>query len=645
MGICKKNHQTTRNLCGEHTEKFKSQFPFSVTVMMYTAPSPPTSMAVSKPSLVSGPLPSNLRFDNGQEKNSPFTLQQKLLVLAIVGIAMFEIVSSYHLMSQAFDEPCHVAAGIEFLDRGTYRLDAVHPPLSRVFIAAPLYIAGERYPRSGAEATSTNYNVVGNAILYDSGKYQRNLTLARLGVLPFFVFAALVVFWWAHRQYGTLPAILSTALFTTLPIILAFSGIAYSDMAAASTQTAALFAFVRWLGNRSRNSTMLFGAALGLALLAKATTLIFLPATIAIVLGTRWLQNARSAPRESSDARHNLSKQIAAILAIAALITWGGYKFSIGRIDEALNLSAQNMPSFQHFPGPVRVLARRLVLSNPAVPAPALLQGLAEAWVLNKNAPESYLLGKTKAGGWWYFFLVGIAVKTPLPFLVFLLIGAAMLLRSQKRWEALAPLAAAVGILLVTMPVTYNAGVRHVLAVFPLFSIVAGRGCAALWQWSGTWQRVTQPLAVTLLACQLAICLTARGDYIGYFNPLAGHDPSRVLLTGCDLDCGQDVSRLAEFLNKRHVAHANVALWSSADLAQMGVQNFSVPAPYQPVTGWLAISRRSLRLGDVFHSSYPPGAFDWLKRYQPIAHVGKTILVYEIPESGPLGGALPRLQY
>ena len=38
------------------------------------------------------------------------------------------------------------------------------------------------------------------------------------------------------------------------------------------------------------------------------------------------------------------------------------------------------------------------------------------------------------------------------------------------------------------------------------------------------------------------------------------------------------------------------------------------------------------------HTSYPPGAFAWLDQYQPVERVGKTILLYYIPESG---GAAP----
>src|SRR5579863_289085 len=44
-------------------------------------------------------------------------------------IAVIRIVAGYSQTAQGFDEPCHVGAAIELLDRGTYTLDPVHPPL------------------------------------------------------------------------------------------------------------------------------------------------------------------------------------------------------------------------------------------------------------------------------------------------------------------------------------------------------------------------------------------------------------------------------------------------------------------------------------------------------------------------------------
>jgi hypothetical protein len=40
---------------------------------------------------------------------------------------------------------------------------------------------------------------------------------------------------------------------------------------------------------------------------------------------------------------------------------------------------------------------------------------------------------------------------------------------------------------------------------------------------------------------------------------------------------------------------------------------------------------RSLRLGHVLHSAYPPDGFAWLSQYQPVEKIGKTIRLYYIP--------------
>src|SRR5579863_8416620 len=103
------------------------------------------------------------------------------VLLALV--AVLRVLSSYSHTAQAFDEPYHVAAAIELLDKGTYTLDPLHPPLERIAIGLPLYFAGERLPNisisvSESDASTTPYLcAVGNAILNDGGRYARNLML------------------------------------------------------------------------------------------------------------------------------------------------------------------------------------------------------------------------------------------------------------------------------------------------------------------------------------------------------------------------------------------------------------------------------------------------------------------------------------
>ncbi len=396
-----------------------------------------------------------------------------------------------------------------------------------------------------------------------------NLALARSGVLPFFILASLVVFFWARLAYGALAAVIAVGFFTLTPVVLAFSSLAYTDLPAAATQLIALFEFARWLETRNTRSALGLGVALGLATLSKFTSLLFLPvACLAMVLCKLGLNQRVGSPKM---LRVRWLAQIVMIATIAAGLVWSGYRFDIGRFNESMNLSPSAMPSFQHFPSPVAKLARTLVLNNPLVPAPELLSGIADSWLMNAEHSEAYLLGKERAGGWWF---------------------------------------------------------RHVLVVYPLLAIVSGHAGARLWK----YKPLAAKLFVVLLLCWQAISsIRARHDYIAYFNEFAGNDPSHVLITGCDLDCGQDMLRLSSELAKKHISKISIAAWTTADLSRLGLPDFQVRQPAQPVTGWVAISLRSQRMGDAFHSSYGPEAFAWLLKYRPVEQIGSTIRLYYIP--------------
>jgi hypothetical protein len=82
-----------------------------------------------------------------------------LAVALLILIAITRILLTYKVTAQGLDEPCRVAAAIEYLDKGTYTLDPVHPPLSRIAIGIPLYLAESGFPIGGrathAFATTT----------------------------------------------------------------------------------------------------------------------------------------------------------------------------------------------------------------------------------------------------------------------------------------------------------------------------------------------------------------------------------------------------------------------------------------------------------------------------------------------------------
>jgi hypothetical protein len=540
-------------------------------------------------------------------------------------IAAGRIVLSYSHTGQAFDEPCHVAAGMEFLDKGTYILDAVHPTLARISIALPLYLAGERYPALPVEDPGRgNYNVVGNHILYDSGHFVRNLILARLGVLPFFLLGALVVYLWTKDLGGDLAAAIAVFLYATTPTILAFSSIAYTDIVAAATQLSAMFTFYRWLQHPDIRRTTVLGFAFGIALLAKLTTVLFVPAAM-LGIAVVWYARERNEPSRVQFA----GARMLAALALAAVVVWAGYGFSLRPLQDATGIHAASMPSFQHFPRPLRATAQAVVLRNPRLPAPELLHGVALAWALEKSPSPTYLFGHLKSGGWWYFYLVGLGVKLPLPLL--LLFAAAVIVSLKYReTSALFPLVALAAVLLITLRVSYQVGTRHILVAVPLITIVAGLGIGSLQQRTN-WRSVVGAAVVALLIWQASESASSQSDFLAYFNQLAGKDPSSVLVTGCDLDCGQDLFLLARELRARNTSECTLLVWSSADLSQSnlplnGIENSSA------VHGCVALSARAFRLGDVRLQSYGPGHFTWLDNYQPVAHVGRTIRLYDIPQ-------------
>ena len=162
-------------------------------------------------------------------------------MLACAALAVARIAATYPVFNQTWDEPAHIAAGMEWIDRGRYTYEPLHPPLARIFTAFGPRLAGIR------SAGQENVWLEGNAILHAGRQYYRNLALARLGILPFFVLATLVVSCWARRLGGPVAAVFAVLLFTTLPPVLAHSGIATTDMAITATLGLAMWQTVRWL--------------------------------------------------------------------------------------------------------------------------------------------------------------------------------------------------------------------------------------------------------------------------------------------------------------------------------------------------------------------------------------------------------------
>lgn len=152
---------------------------------------------------------------------------------------------------------------MEWLDHGTYTYGRENPPLARIAVALGPYLSGLRSTELGGMWSE------GNALLHSRNSYQRNLALARLGILPFFLLLTAVVAIWAALLYGRLAALIAVLLLATSPAILARSGLATTDVPLTATFLASLLCFTLWLEKPSVARTLLLGLSIGLTICTK----------------------------------------------------------------------------------------------------------------------------------------------------------------------------------------------------------------------------------------------------------------------------------------------------------------------------------------------------------------------------------------
>jgi 4-amino-4-deoxy-L-arabinose transferase-like glycosyltransferase len=523
--------------------------------------------------------------------------------------ALVRIASTYPVFSQSWDEPAHLATGMEWLDQGRYDREPLHPPLARVMIALGPYLDGVR------SAGFANTWQEGNALLHARGAYQHNLAIARMGVLPFFVLAAAAVFLWARLLFGDAAAVLAVLLFTTIPPVLGHAGLATTDMATTATVTWALYAFARWLHDPTPGRSLGLGLATAAAILSKFSALLFLPAGF---LALYLCHRTESRGGGMKGGTHRLRAARLAYLPMLLLV-WAGYRFSIGPLVAGADLPLEQGPG-----APVPTAYR--VAAASVYPAPEFFQGLSMLYHKNAAGQKAYLLGEVRTTGWWYFFPVALAVKTPLALLVLLAAFPWALAREPEgRWTRAGPVLAACMILLVCLPSRINIGLRHVLPMYPLLAIGAGAAAVALW--TGTRRYIGHALVIALVAWQVTGSLRSHPDYVAYFNELAGDHPERFLVDS-DLDNGMDLRRLADTLRALRVPRLWIAYAGSADLARHGLPPYQVLPPRTRVTGWVAASLYDIELGSV--DTKTRDEFAWLLTEHPVATVGRSIRLFHI---------------
>lgn len=514
------------------------------------------------------------------------------LAVALVVLASLRIAATYTVYNHTSDEPAHIACGMEWLDKGVYRWEPQHPPLARVAAALGPYLSGIRSqntPRDIFLAMSKE----GAAILYSGHHYDRTLALARLGNLPFFWLACAAVYWWGARYYSRVVAVAAVFLFSFLPTILGHAGLATTDMAVTAGMGAAFVAGYRWLEQPSLRAGAWFGAATALMILCKFSALLFFPAAAGLSLACYLCLEWRGWNILAGAVKERIASLGLAVL-VAMLVVWAGYRFSFGDA------------GFAHL----------------RLPAPELYAGIRQVMEHNAAGHDSYLLGVRGHTGFFWFFPVALAVKTPLAFLVLLAVGVALVFRKNARYRRMwVPLAFSAAILIPSLFSSITIGVRHILPIYLGFSMLAAAALVTMLETGETRKWMGWVLGL-LLVWFAASSVLSHPDYLPYFNELAGSEPEKILADS-DLDWGQDLKRLSARLHELGATSVSFDPYIVGDWEK----EHGFPKIYRlnrdiPSVGWNAISVgvwKETRL------------VLWPDRIKPQERVGKSILLWYFP--------------
>jgi 4-amino-4-deoxy-L-arabinose transferase-like glycosyltransferase len=489
-----------------------------------------------------------------------------LIVFAVV-FAVAEIFS-YTRLSATFDEPGHLAAGYAALAKSDYRLDIEHPPFVRMWAALPLLTSSVNTTALEALDTRAPEAVayggpfeIAHQFLYRDNDADRLLYRVRFMIVLLGIALGVVVFFWTLEWLGWRAALIALVLYTTEPNLAAHAELVTTDFGV----TCFLFASVYFLWRACKRWTLVDAAAAVtlavLAMLSKFSGLAVLPVfvlllTVAAIRGRVGVTRA--------------VLLFVCLCVFAAFAAWAVYGF---RYDPSRTPDwrfALHSGSAAQAAVPVTASLASSIDAHRLLPN-ALTEGFVHNQGLGTGRP-AYLLGDYSTFGWWTYFPIAIALKTPTVLLV--LVGAAMLTAAGRRTlfhgvDGLFVVLPIVMFLAIAMAAAVNIGLRHVLPIYPFLIVLGAAGARAFFAMRPHRYRVV--LTIVALAAVLEAAW-AYPDPLTFFNVFAGGPRNGFQsLADSNVDWGQSLKTLGAWMRDHNVRRINLAYFGTADPKYYGM--------------------------------------------------------------------------
>ncbi len=491
--------------------------------------------------------------------------------------------------SNTFDEAAVIGAGFSYVRTGRLELETtVHPPLLKYLFGAFVSLASPAFHPESEGFRRLQPYLFGHEFLFrNTATPETLLALARLPSLLLSLALAACLWRWGAWWFGPWGGTLAVAAYAFEPNILAHSGLANMDLGLTAFLFMACYFLVRHLEEPSPRRLLCSGLLAGCAVASKLPGLFFFAWSACLAwYGTRRLEKA---------ARIN-----ALLLGAASVVVIACYQ--VRYLPLLGGLAAQMFPA--------------MFTNHPT----------ERHW--------NFLHGELQVGGWRRYYLVALAVKTTLPFIALVALGAWKGLSRKERVVLAIP--TVLWFAACTAASKQN-GLRYVLPMFPFF-------CLAI----GSLARLSAPrlraAAALLLLWSAGETLLIAPNYLAYFNELAGGPGSGYRwLVDSNLDWGQDFPRIRDFLRREGKPETIVATLGNGDRDHYF-------GPHQDLLAWAddpafnfrhvnssAPARELLIVSASFLQGYglsDPQAFAWLRDRPPLAQPGYSTFVYDVTTDG-----------
>jgi hypothetical protein len=513
--------------------------------------------------------------------------------------------------SLTYDEPVHIAEGLNAWRYGRFEQYNDHPPLARLWFALPLLnpkwqVDVQKLPDS--------FHITRIAPDPEALAGRARAMNVLLGLL-----LAWLVWRAADKLFSRGAANFALALFAFSPSLIAHFSVATTDGAATLSIFAAAWGLRNWWRGPTWRQTLWLGVLLGLMLLSKFST------APMFALALLWLLLLGPDKIIINPRQWNWSRAAAAML-LALFVLWAGYFFHVSHLAVRDGTLTATFPNWTE---PIVKPVRGHINYSLLVPAGEYVEGFRELVRHNRHGQAAFFLGQVSSqGGWKMYYPTAILLKWPTVVLFLALAGLMLALVRKIRVPVDLWIMSSFPAVYLALAIfaRFNIGDRHVLPLYPFALLFA----AVVWDWAGQIRSGRKRAATAVLALLVvfnaADALRYAPGYISYFNVFVPPGKNYQLLSDSNLDWGQGLLALREYQLHHPDEQISLSYFGSVDPAIYGIRARSL-GEAEPPSGTVIVS--ATNLSGQFLSD--PQSYHWLLRQEPAEILDHSLFVFRVP--------------